>query len=133
VLRESLDDTLRHLLPWDIELVIDESVDEQEEEPGSLSVDCCYSNLLNLFRVKTRVCSYNLYATPFWSFPSQFTLVKLIKLKRTQTVCTEKERERERKREKQRKNEFFSFFSFFGRIFLAKKILNNKKNTLPPG
>ena len=33
VLRESLDDTLRHLLPWDIELVIDETVDEQEEEP----------------------------------------------------------------------------------------------------
>ena len=33
VLRESLDDTLRHLLPWDIELVIDESVDEQEEDP----------------------------------------------------------------------------------------------------
>jgi len=33
VLRESLDDTLRHLLPWDIELVIDEPVDEQEEEP----------------------------------------------------------------------------------------------------
>ena len=32
VLRESLDDTLRHLLPWDIELVIDEPVDEQEEE-----------------------------------------------------------------------------------------------------
>jgi hypothetical protein len=28
VLRESLDDTLRHLLPWDIELVIDETVDE---------------------------------------------------------------------------------------------------------
>ena len=33
VLRESLDDTLRHLLPWDIEFVIDEPVDEQEEEP----------------------------------------------------------------------------------------------------
>ena len=33
VLRESLDDTLRHLLPWDIDLVIDEPVDEQEEEP----------------------------------------------------------------------------------------------------
>ena len=33
VLRESLDDALRHLLPWDIELVIDEPVDEQEEEP----------------------------------------------------------------------------------------------------
>ena len=33
VLRESLDDALRHLLPWDIELVIDEPVDTQEEEP----------------------------------------------------------------------------------------------------
>ena len=33
VLRESLDDTLRNLLPWDIELVIDEPVDEEEEEP----------------------------------------------------------------------------------------------------
>jgi hypothetical protein len=33
VLSESLDDTLRDLLPWDIDLVIDESVDEKEEEP----------------------------------------------------------------------------------------------------
>ena len=32
-LRESLDDALHHLLPWDIELVIDEPVDEEEEEP----------------------------------------------------------------------------------------------------
>jgi len=32
VLRGSLDDTLGDLLPWDIELVIDEPVDEQEEE-----------------------------------------------------------------------------------------------------
>jgi hypothetical protein len=32
VLRESLDDVL-HLLPWDIELIIDESVDDPEEEP----------------------------------------------------------------------------------------------------
>jgi hypothetical protein len=31
VLKE--DDTLHHLLPWDIELIIDESVDEPEEEP----------------------------------------------------------------------------------------------------
>ena len=31
--RESLDDTLHHLLPWDIELTIDEPVDEPEEEP----------------------------------------------------------------------------------------------------
>jgi hypothetical protein len=33
VLRESLVDTLRDLLPWDIEFVIDEPVDEKEEEP----------------------------------------------------------------------------------------------------
>jgi hypothetical protein len=33
VLRESLDVTLRNLLPWDIEVVIDETVDEHEEEP----------------------------------------------------------------------------------------------------
>ena len=33
VLRESLDDALHHLLPWDIELIIDEPVDEPEEEP----------------------------------------------------------------------------------------------------
>jgi hypothetical protein len=32
VLRESLDDTLRNLLPWDIELVIHDPLDEQEEE-----------------------------------------------------------------------------------------------------
>jgi hypothetical protein len=32
-LRESLDDTLRDLLPWDIEFVIDEPVDQTEEEP----------------------------------------------------------------------------------------------------
>ncbi len=28
-----MDDDLRHLLSWDIELVIDELVDESEEEP----------------------------------------------------------------------------------------------------
>jgi hypothetical protein len=33
VLRESLDDALHHLLPWDIELIIDETVDQTEEEP----------------------------------------------------------------------------------------------------
>ena len=33
VLMERLDDSLRHLLPWDIEIVIDEPVDEPEEEP----------------------------------------------------------------------------------------------------
>ncbi len=33
MMRESLDDSLRNLIPWDIDLVIDESVDEQEEEP----------------------------------------------------------------------------------------------------
>ncbi len=33
VLRESLDDTLHHLLSWDIELIIDDPVDESEEGP----------------------------------------------------------------------------------------------------
>jgi hypothetical protein len=33
VLRETLDDALSHLLPWDIELIIDEPVDQTEEEP----------------------------------------------------------------------------------------------------
>jgi hypothetical protein len=33
VLRESLDDALYHLLPWDIERIIDEPVDQTEEEP----------------------------------------------------------------------------------------------------
>jgi hypothetical protein len=33
VLRESLDDTLYHLLPWDIDLIIDQTVDEFKEEP----------------------------------------------------------------------------------------------------
>ena len=37
VLRESLDDVLRDLLPWDIELIIDEPVDEKEEEPKDLA------------------------------------------------------------------------------------------------
>jgi hypothetical protein len=32
-MRESLDDTLHHLLPGDTDLIIDESVDESEEEP----------------------------------------------------------------------------------------------------
>jgi hypothetical protein len=33
VLKESLDDALHHLLPGDIELLIDEPVDDPEEEP----------------------------------------------------------------------------------------------------
>jgi hypothetical protein len=33
VLRESLDDVVRDLLPWDIEFVIDDPVDQKEEEP----------------------------------------------------------------------------------------------------
>ena len=52
---------------------------------GSLSssVDCCYSNLLDLLRVKTHICSYNLYTPPFLSFPSHLTSVKFIKLKQS--------------------------------------------------
>ena len=36
VLRESLDAALHNLLPWDIELIIDEPVDQTEEEPEVL-------------------------------------------------------------------------------------------------
>jgi len=75
-----------------------------------------------------------LYATPFLSYPSQFTLVKLIKLKRTQTVCTEKERNRERKREKtERKHSFFPFFFSKNLTPAKKKYKKNKKNALAPG
>ncbi len=45
---------------------------------GSLSEDCCYSSILNLFRVKTRVYSYNLYTTAFLSYPSQLTKKNLL-------------------------------------------------------
>jgi hypothetical protein len=69
-----------------------------------------------------------LYATPFLSYPSQLTLVKLIKLKRTQTVCTEKERNRERKREKtERKHSFFPFFSSKNLTPVKKNIKKIKK------
>jgi hypothetical protein len=61
-----------------------------------------------LLRVKTRVCSYNLYATPFLNFPSHLTLVKFIKLKRTQSVCT-REKEREKERENREEIKFFVF------------------------
>ena len=100
---------------------------------GSLSADCCDSNLLNLLRVKTRVCSYNLYATPFFSYPSQFTLVKLIKLKRTQSVCTEKERKRKGKRGKTETERKQSFFHFFSQKNSPQKNIKNKKNSLAPG
>jgi hypothetical protein len=51
--------------------------------------------------------------------------VKWIKLKRNQTVCTEKERNRERKREKtERKHSFFPFKL----IFSPKKINSLQKN-----
>ena len=43
-----------------------------------------------------------MYTAPFLSYPSQLTSLKLIKLKSTRTVCTEKERETERERENER-------------------------------
>ncbi len=61
----------------------------------------------------------------FWvilQYHSQLTLVKLIKLKRTQTVCTGKEREWERKKEKtERKNLFLSVFFSLGKNELPHK------------
>jgi hypothetical protein len=62
------------------------------------------------------------------NYPSQITLVKLIKLKRTQTVCTEKERMTEKTERKQ------SFLIFFLKIHSRqKKFIKNKKNALTPG
>jgi hypothetical protein len=55
-----------------------------------------------------------LYGTPFWSYPSQFTLVTLIKLKKPK-LCVQRKRETE---EKQRENKVFVIFFF-------------KKNKLP--
>jgi hypothetical protein len=109
LIRESLEDSLRHLLLWDIDLVIDESVDESEVEPEVQLWIVVTHTYLGLLSVKTRVWSYNLYTTPFFIYPSHLTLVILIKLKSTQTVCTEKrESRREIKREKQKreKNNF---------------------------
>jgi hypothetical protein len=66
---------------------------------GSLSssVDFCYSNLLALLRVKTCVWSYNLYGTPFLSFPSHLWWNSLNS--KEPKVCVQ-ERKRERKRGK---------------------------------
>jgi hypothetical protein len=96
---EDLDESLSSLsrLGWGLE----------RRGTGSLScsVDCCHSNQLDLLRVETRVCSYNLYATPFLSFPSHLTSVKFIKQKNPKCV-KEKEREREKKK---RENKVFFF------------------------
>ncbi len=93
--KESLDDVLHHLLPWDIQLLIEEPVDESVRRGNrSLSVGCIYSYLLALLRVKTRVWSYNLYTTPFPSHPSQLTLVTLMKHKTVPKVCGQRKREK---------------------------------------
>ena len=54
---------------WMSHFQVSQDLDEVlEKKTASLSssVDWCYSNLLDLLRVKTRVCSYNLYGTPFY-------------------------------------------------------------------
>ena len=57
-------------------------------------------------------------------------MVKLIKLKRTQSVCTEKEREKERKN----KEKTFFFIFLWKKELPPKKIKKIKqKNTLGPG
>jgi hypothetical protein len=126
---QSLDDTLRDLFPWDIELVIDAPWWERRGTGSpSSSVDCCYSNLLDLLRVKTRVWpvwSYNLWTSSL-SFPSQLTLVKFVKLKRTQSVCTKKKRKRERKREKTERIK-----SFFWKKMNSHQKLKNKIQNCP--
>jgi hypothetical protein len=67
---------------------------------GSLSsiVDCCYPNLLDLLRVKTRVCSYNLLQHLFWVFLHILLWWNSLNSKEPK-VCLQ-ERKSERKREK---------------------------------
>ena len=109
-----------------VEDVIDESVDEQKKGTRSLTVDCGYSNLLDLLRVKTRLSSYNLYATPCFSFPSHLTLVKLIKLKK-KPKCVYREREKEREREKKNREKTMFFFIVCEKRRTPAKIKNKIK------
>jgi hypothetical protein len=124
VLRESLVDTSRHLLPLTHRTCHRWARWWTRRGEGRLSVDCCYSYLLDLLRVKTLVCSYNLHTTPFLSYPSQITLVKLITLKKNQNclsyfgeidwtqkepkLCVQRTRQREKERQRrQRGNKVF--------------------------
>jgi hypothetical protein len=80
---------------------------------GSLSEDCCYSNLLDLLRVKSRVCIQHLV----WDF--------LHNLLWWNWVNSKRERKIEKTERKQR------FFSFFGTP--VKKIKKIYQNDLGPG
>ena len=54
-------------------------------------MECSYLYLLDVLSVKTRVWFYKLDTTPFFSYPTTY-LVKLNKLKSTQTVCGQRKR-----------------------------------------
>ncbi len=56
VLRESLDDVLHHLLPWDIVFVMDESVDEHKVDRGD-----CPHLLVYVWIVITHHSTYLIY------------------------------------------------------------------------
>jgi hypothetical protein len=66
VMRESLDDVLYHLLPWDIELIIDAPVDEPEEEPEVKCVLFLLIPTLSFEGRDTHMVPENLYKTPFF-------------------------------------------------------------------
>ena len=67
-----------------------------------------------------------MYATPFLSFPSHLTLVKFIKLERTQSVCT-REKEREKERKDREKIKFFIIIIGKKMKYLQKININIKK------
>ena len=90
--------------------------------------DCCYSYLLHLLRVKTLVCSYNLYTTPFLSYPSISFTTDFGEIDETQKNPNCVYRERERVREKERKNRkkkilFLSVFFSSGKKRTPSQIL----------
>jgi hypothetical protein len=98
VLRESLDDSLHHLLPWDIELIIDEPVDEPEEEP-EVKFKIALFLLIPSSSVEGRdTCMdlENFYVTPCFSHDYHLMLVEYIKPQNTESACTTREKETDR-------------------------------------
>ncbi len=127
VLRECLDDTLCDLLPWDIEFVIDEPVDEKEKEPEVkvwIVVTQTYLICWKSRRVYARIiCMQHffgvfLHRLLWWNWSNS----------KEPKVCVQRKRERER--EKERKNREKTKF-FLKNWSPAKKIKKNKLKKYP--
>jgi hypothetical protein len=66
VLRESLDDVLHHLLPWDIELIIDDPVDEPRRNPKFKCALFFLTPALSFEGRDTHMVPENFHKTPFF-------------------------------------------------------------------